>query len=88
MSNGCQGRIWVAAAEPIFDTEDSRLQTQIENPTCAEWNGGYGLRTNVPIQVGVVLWRGELDSCSKILAVSSHTWLHMYCRSKARLTSS
>jgi hypothetical protein len=71
ISNGCQGRIWVAAAEPIFDTEYSRLrQTRIENPTCAEWVGGYGFRTNVPVQVGVVLWRGELDSRKRILAVS------------------
>ncbi|KAM5514268.1 hypothetical protein FOXYSP1_05235 [Fusarium oxysporum f. sp. phaseoli] len=43
ISNGCQGRIWVTAAEPIFDTEDFRLQTRIENPMLASSFGEENL---------------------------------------------
>lgn len=43
----------------------------------------------MPVQVGVVLGRGELDSRRRILAVSEVAIeSHMYCRSKAQLTSS
>ncbi|KAL5600115.1 hypothetical protein FOVSG1_007927 [Fusarium oxysporum f. sp. vasinfectum] len=43
ISNGCRGRIWVTAAEPFFDTEDSRLQTRIENPMLASSFGEENL---------------------------------------------